>query len=317
VKITRGLAAFTPPRYPVVTIGNFDGQHVGHQALIRQVTEVAGTSGGTSVLVTFDPHPVSVLAPQVELQFLTSWEEKVDGLARLGVQELLVLGFTKEFAALSPNQFVGEVLRAGIGTREIFVGDHFAFGQGRAGRIDDLRRLGQQSGFMVHSVSPCLVDGAVVSSSRIRRVIREGDLVLAARFLGRRYSITGTVIEGEGRGTELGWPTANVEWPAGRVIPPDGVYAVCCQTRGVRYTAAAYLGTRPTFGSGRRLLEVHLLDERIELYGHTLMVEFVEWIRGDMVFPSEAALTIQIDADVVRIRQVLEQQAKPALATHP
>jgi riboflavin kinase/FMN adenylyltransferase len=254
MKISRGLTPSIARPYSVVTIGNFDGHHHGHRALLDRVVSTARRAAGTALVLTFDPHPVKILAPQVNLVFLE---------------------FTTAFAGLSPAQFAKQVLCDGIGTRELFVGEHFAFGKGRAGRIADLLELGAQLGFRVHPTPPVTMDGEVVSSTRIRQMIQAGDLQKAVRFLGRPYGIEGTVIPGAHRGKELGWPTANLRLPEGRVIPPDGVYAARVLWRGRALDSVVYIGTRPTFGAGERLLEVSILDERLELYGETIRVELL------------------------------------------
>jgi riboflavin kinase/FMN adenylyltransferase len=241
--------------------------------------------------------------------FLTTPEEKLARFEAAGIDEVVFLEFTTAFAGLSPAQFAKQVLCDGIGTRELFVGEHFAFGKGRAGRIADLLELGAQLGFRVHPTPPVTMDGEVVSSTRIRQMIQAGDLQKAVRFLGRPYGIEGTVIPGAHRGKELGWPTANLRLPEGRVIPPDGVYAARVLWRGRALDSVVYIGTRPTFGAGERLLEVSILDERLELYGETIRVELLGFVREDRVFASAEALTRQIELDVDAARAQLREAA--------
>jgi riboflavin kinase/FMN adenylyltransferase len=305
MKITRGLAAYRPKPHPVLTIGNFDGQHRGHMALLQAVVETARAKGGTPMVLTFDPHPARVLSPGITLLFLTTMEEKLARLEQVGIEEVLFLAFTPAFAALSPEEFVGTVLRDDVGVRELFVGEHFAFGKGRAGRIGDLQRLGPQAGFQVHVVPPLRVDGEVVSSTRVRTLVQAGDVQAAARCLGRPYTLAGRVVGGKGRGKHLGWPTANLELPEGRVIPADGVYATTALWKDRSFQSVSYIGSRPTFGPGRRLLEVHLLDEQVELHGEELQVQFVERLRGDQSFESAEALSARIEQDVLQARERL------------
>ncbi len=303
MKVVRDLTGYTVPPSPVATIGNFDGQHRGHQALLQTVVSTAEGLGGTPMVVTFDPHPVRILAPQVPLKFLTSPEEKLAAFDAAGIRQVVFLPFTPAFAALSPEAFAKDVLAGSLGIRALFVGQHFAFGKGRAGRFDDLRRLGEAWGFEVHAIAPVSIDGAIVSSTRIRTLLQEGRIESATRCLGRRYSWTGRVVWGEGRGRDLGWPTANLHVPSDRVVPKDGVYAAVAIWQDRTFDSIAYVGTRPTFKSdGERLLEVHLLDERPSLYGETITVEFVAHIRGDMTFPSAGALAAQIVSDVAAAR---------------
>lgn len=309
MKISRGFTPSTSRPYSVVTIGNFDGHHHGHRALLDQVVTTARREAGTALVLTFDPHPVKILAPHVNLMFLTSPEEKLARFEAAGIDEVVFLEFTTAFAALNPLQFARQVLRDGIGTRELFVGEHFAFGKGRAGRIADLLEFGAQFGFRVHPMPPVTIDGEIVSSTRIRQMIQAGELQKAMRFLGRPYGIEGTVIVGARRGTDLGWPTANLRFPEGRVIPPDGVYAARVRWNKRRLDSVVYIGTRPTFGAGERLLEVSILDERLELYGETIHVELLGFIREDRVFPSAEALTRQIESDVQTAREQLREVA--------
>lgn len=312
MKISRGLTPSTPRPYAAVTIGNFDGHHHGHRALLKQVVETARRQAGTALVLTFDPHPVKILAPQVNLMFLTTPEEKLAHFEAAGIDEVVFLEFTPGFAALSPAEFAKQVLCDGIGTRELFVGEHFAFGKGRVGRIADLFEFGAQFGFRVHPVSPVVIEGEVVSSTRIRQLIQAGDLRKAIRFLGRPYSIEGVVIPGAHRGTELGWPTANLRLPSGRVIPPDGVYAAQVIWNHRALNSVVYIGTRPTFGAGERLLEVSILDERLDLYGELIRVQLINFVREDKVFASAEDLTRQIAVDVETARAQLREVATPS-----
>ena len=311
MKITRGLAHHQRAPHPVLTIGNFDGQHLGHRALLRAVVARAAEAGGTPLVLTFDPHPVKVLAPHVTLLFLTTPEEKLAHFREAGIAEVLFLDFTPAFAALTPDQFMRQVLRDSVGLKELFVGEHFAFGKGRAGRIADLVRFGREAGFQVHPVQPLRVDGEVVSSTRVRQLIQKGDVRGAARCLGRCYALGGEVMPGEHRGRTLGWPTANLRLPADRVIPADGVYATKAFWGTRACDSVSYIGTRPTFGAGERLLEVSLLDVREELYGQMLRVEFVERLRGDQVFGSADELSACIERDVQRAREALKAEPQP------
>ncbi len=306
MKITRGLAAYRRAPFPVLTIGNFDGLHRGHQALLKTVVETAARVGGTPMVLTFEPHPVVVLAPTVELQLLSTREEKLARLQQSGIEEVVVLEFNQAFAALSPEEFVLGVLRDGIGVRELFVGEQFAFGKGRAGRIGDLVRLGAEAGFRVHPVAPVRVDGEPVSSTRIRLLLQRGDVRAAARCLGRPYALEGAVIAGEQRGKALGWPTANLALPVGRVVPADGVYATKAVWQARAFDSVSYIGSRPTFGAGQRLLEVYLLDQQVDLYGETIRVEFVERLRGDLAFASPEELAARIGVDVAQARESLK-----------
>lgn len=310
MKITRGLADHKRAQHPVLTIGNFDGQHRGHLALLRSIVDTATSKRGTPIVLTFDPHPLTVLKPGVDLLLLTTMEEKLTQFQDAGVEEVLFLEFNQAFAVLTPDEFVFRILRDGIGVRDLFVGEHFAFGKGRAGRTADLLRLGAQSGFQVHPVPAMRVDGEVVSSSRIRMLVQAGDVRGAARCLGRPYALSGPVVRGERRGQVLGWPTANLRLPQGRVIPADGVYATTIVWNKRPYDSVTYIGTRPTFGSGERLLEVYVLDEQVHLYGEDIRVQFVERLRGDVTFATAEELSARIDLDVTHARETLRAASR-------
>ena len=307
MKVTRGYQDEIVRPYPVATIGNFDGHHIGHRALLQTVARTARNAGGTALALTFDPHPVKILAPHVDLRFLTNPEEKLALFEASGIDEVVVLEFNKSFAGLSPEAFVEQVLTQGLRLNELFVGRHFAFGHKRSGKIEDLVALGGRSGMLVHPMDPVSEGGAIVSSTRIRQLIQTGQVDQAAVLLGRRYAIAGEVSHGAQRGQELGWRTANLRLPPDRVVPPDGVYATVSMWGGRQYDSVAYIGTRPTFGAGERLLEVHLLDDVCELYGERVSVEFVERVRGDMQFDGSEALRRQIGADVESARGMLRR----------
>jgi len=307
LKVTREWSSECSRAYPVATIGNFDGHHLGHRALLQTVVETARKAQGTALVLTFDPHPVKILAPHVDLRFLTSPEEKLAHFEAAGIDEVVFLDFTPAFAAMSPDRFAEDVLHRSLTLSELFVGNHFAFGKGRAGRIDDLVRLGEQYDFRVHPMIPITMDGDVVSSSRIRRLIQAGNMERAATLLGRVYGIRGTVVHGMQQGQAMGWPTANLRIPADRVVPPDGVYAARTIHDSQSYDSIAYIGTRPTFGAGERLIEVNLLNKASDLYGQEITVQFVARVRGDHAFASADELSKQIVRDVEQARISLQR----------
>lgn len=315
MKVTCGYSDGLARSYPVATIGNFDGHHVGHRSLLRTVVDAARKANGTALAVTFDPHPVKILAPQAALRFLTSAEEKLARFEEAGVDEVVLLEFSESFARLSPEAFAEQVLHRGLRLKELFVGQQFVFGHKRAGTIADLTMLGQRFGFTVHPITPVTVGGSVVSSTRIRRLIQDGRVEQAAVLLGRQYAMTGVVSAGAQRGQALGWPTANLRLPADRVVPPDGVYATVTSWDGQRYDSVAYIGTRPTFDTGERLLEVYVLDEERNLYGQTITVQFVERVRGDVQFEDGEALSRQIGVDVDRARALLRRHHETAVGS--
>lgn len=306
MKVSRSLTYHQITTYPVLTIGNFDGLHRGHQALLKSVVQMATDKSGTASVLTFDPHPITVLSPGTPLRLLTTMEDKLTRFQDAGIEHVLCIPFDKAFAALTPEAFVCKILRDQIGVREVLVGEQFAFGAGRSGRMVDLLRLSKSAGFVVHAVPPIRVEDEIVSSTRIRVMVQAGEVGRAARFLGRSYDLAGTVVHGAQRGQALGWPTANIRLPQHRVIPADGVYATTAVWNGRSLDSIAYIGTRPTFGDGERLLEVYLLDEQCDLYGQEMSVRFVERLRGDQVFPTPEELSRQIEVDVLRARELLK-----------
>lgn len=307
MKVIRGYESEVTRPYPVGTIGNFDGHHIGHRALLQAVSQAARMAGGTALALTFDPHPVKILAPHVDLRFLTGPEEKLARFQEAGIDEVVFLEFSKTFALLSPEAFAEQVLSRGLGLKELFVGQHFAFGHKRAGKIADLVALGCRYGFAVHPMPPVTAYGSVVSSTRIRQLIQAGQVGQAALLLGRNYVMTGVVSPGSQRGQTLGWPTANLQLPSDRVVPLDGVYATVTVWNQRRYDSVSYIGTRPTFDSGERLIEVHMLDETLDLYGQPITVEFVDLVRPDMQFAGADALSRQIALDVESAKTMLRK----------
>jgi riboflavin kinase/FMN adenylyltransferase len=296
---------------PLVAIGNFDGVHRGHQAIIGQVTRRAVEIGGTSVVLTFDPHPVRVLRPDTPFAPLTTLDQKAGLMSELGVGLVVVLPFTIEFSRRSAEQFVREDLGERLGAREVYVGRNFAFGKGREGGVEDLQRFGESVGMRVVVQPPVLVGDTMVSSSAIRRLLREGRVAEASDLLGRPYATDGVVAHGEGRGRALGYPTANIR-PGEQMLPKIGIYAAVVDdvTSGERgLDAVVYLGSQPTFGAHAVLLEAHVLGSDLPRYEHRLRIAFIDWIRGEERFASAAALVTQIARDVAAARAVLAARA--------
>jgi riboflavin kinase/FMN adenylyltransferase len=298
-------------RKRIAALGNFDGVHRGHQSILTRALERARASDGLALAITFDPHPLKVLAPHLDLRFLTGFEEKMRLLAEVGLDAALCLEFTSEFARQSPDEFVRRVLAEEVGATAVFVGENFAFGKGRSGTVRDLVRLGRDLGFEVEVVPTLSVDGAAVSSSRIRDALLRGDVTTAAQLLGRPYALEETVVHGANRGKGLGFPTANLRPPRERVVPLDGIYATMAVVDGRRLESVTYIGGRPTFGAGERFVEVHLLQGAADLYNRRLRVEFIGWIRGDQTFTDPVALARQIGEDVAAARRLLAVSADP------
>ncbi len=280
----------------IATIGAFDGVHLGHRWLLRQVVDRARHLGLPSVAVTFDPHPDLVLYPERHLSYLTDREEKEQLLREIGVDEVLVLEFTRELSMLRADEFV-DMLQARYPLQELWVGPDFAMGRGRQGTHAALAEIGREQGFALHVVPPLRLDGEIVSSSYVRSLLASGDVEHVQRLLGRPFSVCGRVVEGARRGRSLGFPTANVVPPPQRALPADGVYAASASWDDREAPAVVNLGGRPTFEDQTRLLEAHLIDVEADLYGARLCVRFLRRIRGVQKFASLEALREQIAAD--------------------
>ncbi|HTR19576.1 MAG TPA: riboflavin biosynthesis protein RibF [Gemmatimonadales bacterium] len=294
----------------VVTVGTFDGVHLGHQAVVGEIVRRARARAGESLVVTFEPHPLAVVNPQAAPPLLTLEQEKRALLTRAGVDRVEALAFTQALAALEPEQFIRDLLRARFGMQELVLGYDHGFGRGRSGDVDTVRRIGAADGFAVDVVEPVLEHGRPISSSLIRTAVAHGDLGAAERWLGRRYSALGTVERGAGRGKSIGVPTVNLPIPDPRkLLPPDGVYAVWVEIQGPgaagqwsgkaarRFGGMMNQGPRPTFGVSARGLEIHLFGFDGELYGETVQVEWVRRLREVRTFASRDELVAQLAKD--------------------
>jgi riboflavin kinase / FMN adenylyltransferase len=290
----------------VVTVGTFDGVHLGHRYVIVRVVERAREVGLPSLLVTFDPHPLEIVNPSAAPQLLTTREEKLEILATCGLDYVAVLPFTHALATLGAAEFVEQVLRRRFRMCELLIGYDHGFGRARAGDAGVLRELGARDGFHVAVVEPVrLADGRTVSSTAIRRAIAGGDLERAASGLGRQYSFSGVVGRGQQRGRTLGYPTLNLELPPRKLLPPEGVYAVRAQTPSGPFGGMLNLGSRPTFGDTTVGAEVYLLEASGDFYGAHVRVQLVERLRDVRAFASANALVEQIRLDEAAARRAL------------
>jgi riboflavin kinase/FMN adenylyltransferase len=305
--ITDLSAIKTPIARSVLTLGNFDGLHIGHQELVRMVIKRAGELDAVSMVVTFRPHPLKVLAPEKCPALISIYEEKIRLFERLGIDVLVKIPFTLDFSSMSPEAFVKDILCGLLGAREIFVGYNYRFGKGRSGTTETLRTLGRECGFVVREIDQISLDGEVISSTKIRDLLRNGEVEHAARLLGRNYAITGIVIKGDGRGKELGFPTANIA-PKHAIVPSNGVYAVRLDVRENRYEGVANIGVRPTFGKEQPAIEVHIFDFNEDIYGEEISVFFIGKLRDERKFGSAVELIEQIRADIIAARKILSAQ---------
>jgi len=307
MKINRGIKNFTEHMpNPVLTLGNFDGVHLGHQAIFRKVVERAREIKGTGIAFTFEPHPLKVLAPERSPRLLNTFHGKMKLLESAGIQVVVCADFTREFAEQNPEEFARNVLVGRIGVKEVYVGYDYAFGKGREGSIESLTRMGASLGFGVGVIEPVMAEGTAVSSSLVRESITAGRLDEAARFLGRFYTIEGNVVHGASRGHELGFPTANIQ-SANELIPPYGVYAVIAHIGGRRLNGVASIGVRPTFDSGPVSIEAYFFDFDGDLYGKHAELSFVARLRGEEKFADADALVLQIRKDVEGAKAILQR----------
>jgi riboflavin kinase/FMN adenylyltransferase len=312
MKIVPGAAGFAamaadPTAAPLaLAIGNFDGVHLGHAALLAEARRRAERDGGPSAVLTFTPHPARLFAPDRAPPLITSLERRLELLAEAGIDVAIVEPFTRAFAALDAPAFVQEVLARQLGARDVIVGYDFSFGRDRAGTVAVLRELGAAAGVGVAVIPPVAVDGVPCSSTRIRQLVSAGDTVAAARLLGRPFEIEGAVARGAGRGRGLGFPTANVV-PEGELRPKLGIYAARAlildgPLAGQRHLAALSVGTNPQFSGGAVTIEAYLLDFDGDLYDRRLRIEVGERLRDERRFESIDALIAQIRADVAQVR---------------
>ena len=286
-----------------LAIGMFDGVHLGHQQVIRQAVADAAQHEGLSVAVTFDRHPGSIVAPDRVPPLLYAPSQKIRALAALGVDALLVIPFTKEFAAQPGDVFIRTLAEKLRPLHSISVGSSFVFGHKRSGNVALLQQLGRELAFTVHGLAAVALDGQKVSSTRLRETIRAGDFGAAAQMLGREYALCGTVVTGDRLGRQIGFPTANLD-PDGRLVPPHGVYAAHACIAGRRHRAAVNIGVRPTLGNPTPQLrvEAHLLDFDGDLYGQEMELSFVKKLRDEIKFASVEELRQQIARDLAAAR---------------
>lgn len=298
-----------PPKWhqPVLALGNFDGLHRGHMKIIDRVRRRAGERGGTPAAMTFDPHPPRVLRPDKAPPLLMTKEQKIEALARSGMQGVAVIRFTHDLSLWDPEMFVRSVLIDWLHVAEVWVGANFLFGHERAGTYSVLRTLGARYGFRAEKIDPVRYKDFVVSSTRVRRLVSEGRVDEAGALLGHHYFIDGSVARGAGRGRALGFPTANLETP-NELLPPSGVYATTSTIDDVVHPSITNIGTRPTFGDvDRTMVETHIFDVTRDLYGSSLRLSFVQRLRDERPFPDVDALRAQIEADCRSARRLFSR----------
>ena len=283
MQVEEELAKLSPKKDMLLTIGVFDGVHLGHKYLISQLMENAKQQNLLSGVVTFRQHPQEVLSPPTKLPFLTDLAQRTNLLKNEGVEAIIPLPFTTELAQLSPRQFLS-LLKKHLRMRGLVIGPDFALGRGREGDTNTLQKLGQDMNFSVTLVPPLLINGEVVSSTSIRKVLADGDMKKVHKLMGRPFSLRGKVVAGAGRGVGLGFPTANLDINPNQALPPDGVYAGWAHIDGKMYPSMANIGQCPTFGSCERTVEAYLIDYQGDIYGRKLKIDIVARLRDEKKF---------------------------------
>jgi riboflavin kinase / FMN adenylyltransferase len=293
------------PAPSVVTLGNFDGVHRGHQVLLRRAVDAAHEQGVRAVAVTFHPHPAAVLRPGAEPLALQPVEDRVHHLLDAGVDLVLVLPFTRELASLGPHVFVEKVLVDRLRAVQVIVGSNFRFGHKASGNVVTLNDAGATYGFHTEAVTLLDLDGVPISSTAVREHLERGDVAWANRALGRPFTLAGEVVPGDGRGRTIGVPTANLAVPVEQLVPANGVYAGHAEVDGRRHPCVTNVGVRPTFDGRARTVEVHLLDTEADLYGRHLRVGFEHRLRDERRFADVDELVARIRADIDDARELL------------
>ncbi len=309
MKIVRGLRNLDiKPVNPAVALGNFDGVHAGHQFILEKVIKRARAIGGTSVVYTFEPHPLKIVAPHKDISLLTVFKKKMELIASFGVDMTICADFNRNFARMHPRDFAKK-LSDGLQMDTVFVGLDYSFGQGATGTIEYLAKMGDELGFNVDPVDTVLVAGERVSSSSIRELLQRGEVTEAAKRLNRHYSIAGKVVTGYQRGRAIGYPTANLDTPY-EVIPAVGVYAVFVKVADEKpATAVVNIGYNPTFDRNDLVVEAHLLDRNDDIYGAEVEIYFVQRIRDEIRFGSVEELKERIGQDVVAAKSILSKES--------
>jgi len=302
--IEKELSGIAPTRGTLISIGVFDGMHLGHRTLIRELVDQAISKKLLSAVVTFRQHPMALLAPGECVPSLTSLTERIRLIKEQGVDNVITLTFSHELAELGAQAFV-LLLQQCLKMQGMILGWDFALGRHREGSLEALHELGIKLGFSTEVVGPVKYNGEIISSTAIRRALTEGDLSKANAMLGRPFSLEGSVIAGEGRGAELGFPTANLDIDPHQALPTDGVYAAVAHFDGKTLPAATFIGHRPTFNGVERIVEAHMLDYTGNLYRKSLKIDIIERLRGEQKFPDVEALKAQMQKDVLTIREKL------------
>ncbi|MCJ7515394.1 MAG: bifunctional riboflavin kinase/FAD synthetase [Dehalococcoidia bacterium] len=309
MQVEKELAGVKPQREMLLSVGVFDGVHLGHQRLLAHLRDEARIKNWLSGVVTFKSHPEVVLAAESKLLWLNDLETRVSLLRNLGIDTVVVLPFSSELARLTARTFV-QLLKQHLKMRGLIVGPDFALGRNREGDAEKLRILGEEMGFSVEVIPAVVIDGLVVSSSTIRQALTEGDMKKVEKLIGRLFSLSGLVVGGDKRGRALGFPTANLDLRAEQALPGDGVYATISHTDDNSLPSVTNIGVRPTFGGSKRLVETYILDFEGELLGQKLTIDLVDKLRDEERYDTVDELKAQMARDVEKARQILKQRIK-------
>ena len=309
MKIIKDLKDIERDEKTVITLGTFDGLHLGHQQIVETLIKKSTQVNARNFLITFDPHPRKVVPGRNDVKLLSTLEEKISVLEKLGLENLFIVKFTNEFSKQTPEQFVEKYFVNGIGLHEIVIGYDHHFGKGRGGDFELLRKLGEKFNYSVTVVPEYMMDGETISSTKIRNALLEGDILRANKFLGRFYSFKGKVVKGDGRGKDLGFPTANLTIEdEDKLIPAKGIYAAQCVTENEKYYGLLSLGNRPTFHEhGEIIPEFYIFDFDKNIYGNSLEVNLVERIRDEEKFNSVEELISQMKKDEETGKEILSK----------
>lgn len=306
-QIEKTLAKLKPPRETLLSIGVFDGVHLGHQHLISYLLARARQRNLMSGVITFNRHPQTVLSPRHPLPLLNDLEDKMSFLRKLGVELVVVLPFTKELARISAGNFV-QLLKKHLKMRGLVIGPDFALGKNKEGTASMLKALGEEMGFIVEIIPPFVLNGIAVSSTAIREALAQGDVKQAQELAGHPFSLSRPVVPGSGRGKKLGFPTANLDIEPEQALPGDGIYATIAYINHKPLPSVTNIGLRPTFGGDKRWVEVHLIDYTGQLYGQKLRIEFVDRIRDERCFENIEELKAQIKKDIEQARALTKNK---------
>lgn len=299
---------------PIVTIGNFDGVHIGHQILFSEIVHRAYKENGTSIAITFDPHPLKVVRPDIGIKLISSCEQKKELIEMAGLNALIIMPFTEKVAAIPAEKFIDDILIGKIGMQQLIVGYDYALGRGREGNIPFLKEQGRKKGFPVTVIEAFYVDGILASSTKVRELISAGEMQKVKKILGRYYQIRGQVKKGKRRGGPvLGFPTANLEMDSDALCPRHGVYVTQVAYQGRCYGGVLNIGYNPTFSEKKISAETHIFDFNQDIYGQDLKINLLAFLRPEKKFSGPAELTRQISKDVAQAKEILTDAKKELL----